>query len=102
VFCTFWSGLDQANPAVSSFLRGNGQAAPVGWPTSEGIEALRQQWLDAPDVADKKKLATEIQRQAFTDLPYLPLGQYFYQSSFKPSITGILQGVPVFWNVKKG
>ncbi len=102
VFCTFWSGLDQANPAGSSFLRGNGQSAAVGWPTSEKIEELRTQWIDAPELAEKKKLAVDIQKQAFTDLPYLPLGQYFVQTSFKPSITGILQGVPVFWNVKKG
>jgi peptide/nickel transport system substrate-binding protein len=101
-FCTFWAGLDQANPAVSAFLRGTGQTAAIGWPTSEKIEALRDQWLDAPDTAARKKLADDLQRQAFTDLPYLPLGQYFNQTSYKPSLTGVLDGVPVFWNVKKG
>ena len=102
VFCTFWAGLDQANPAVSSFLRGNGAGAAIGWPTSEKIEALRTQWLDAPDLASQKAVAVEIQKQAFVDLPYLPLGQYFVQTSFRPNITGVLEGVPVFWNVKKG
>ncbi|SDA24620.1 peptide/nickel transport system substrate-binding protein [Methylobacterium sp. UNC378MF] len=101
-FCTFWAGLDQANPAVSAFLRGTGQSAAVGWPTSEKIEALRDQWLDAPDAAARKQLAGTLQQQAFTDLPYLPLGQYFNQTSFKPSLTSVLNGVPVFWNVKKG
>ncbi|MBP1180845.1 ABC transporter substrate-binding protein [Methylobacterium sp. PvR107] len=101
-FCTFWAGLDQANPAVSAFLRGTGQSAAIGWPTSAAIEALRDRWLDAPDTAARKKLADELQQQAFTDLPYLPLGQYFNQTSFKPSLTGVLDGVPVFWNVKKG
>lgn len=101
-FCTFWAGLDQANPAVSAFLRGTGQSAAIGWPTSEKIEALRDQWLDAPDNAARKQLAGALQRQAFTDLPYLPLGQYFNQTSYKPSLTGVLDGVPMFWNVKKG
>jgi len=101
-FCTFWAGLDQANPAVSAFLRGTGQNATIGWPTSEKIEALRDQWLDAPDTAARKTLADDLQRQAFIDLPYLPLGQYFNQTSYKPSLTGVLDGVPVFWNVKKG
>ncbi|MDE4911144.1 ABC transporter substrate-binding protein [Methylobacterium sp. 092160098-2] len=101
-FCTFWAGLDQANPAVSAFLRGTGQSAAIGWPTSEKIEALRDQWLDAPDTAARKQLAGALQRQAFTDLPYLPLGQYFNQTSYKPSLTGVLDGVPMFWNVKKG
>ena len=40
-------------------------------------------------------------QQAFVDLPYLPPGQYFNQTSYKPSLTGVLDGVPVFWNVKK-
>jgi peptide/nickel transport system substrate-binding protein len=101
-FCTFWAGLDQANPAVSAFLRGTGQSAAIGWPTSAAIEALRDRWLDAPDTAARKKLADELQQQAFTDLPYLPLGQYFNQTSYKPSLTGVLDGVPVFWNVRKG
>ena len=101
-FCTFWAGLDQANPAVSAFLRGTGQSAAIGWPTSEKIESLRDAWLDAPDTAARRTLADELQRQAFIDLPYLPLGQYFNQTSFKPSLTGVLDGVPVFWNVKKG
>jgi len=101
-FCTFWAGLDQANPAVSAFLRGTGQSAAIGWPTSGKIEALRDQWLDAPDTAARRQLAGDLQRQAFADLPYLPLGQYFNQTSFKPTLTGVLDGVPVFWNVKKG
>jgi peptide/nickel transport system substrate-binding protein len=101
VFCTFWAGLDQANPAVSSFLRASGSTAAIGWPTSETIETLRQNWLDAPTVAEQKAIASAIQVQAFEDLPYLPLGQYLCQTSFKPSLTGILEGVPVFWNVRK-
>ncbi|MCJ2054178.1 ABC transporter substrate-binding protein [Methylobacterium sp. J-070] len=101
-FCTFWAGLDQANPAVSAFLRGTGQSAAIGWPTSAAIERLRDQWLDAPDTAARKALADDLQTQAFADLPYLPLGQYFNQTSYRPSLTGVLDGVPVFWNVKKG
>ena len=101
-FCTFWAGLDQANPAVSAFLRGTGTSAAIGWPTSPKIEALRDQWLDAPDNAARRALADDLQRQAFADLPYLPLGQYFNQTSYTPSLTGVLDGVPVFWNVKKG
>ena len=92
IFCTFWAGLDQANPAVSAFLRGTGASAPVGWPTSEKLETLRQEWLDAPDTAARKTLADALQKQAFADVPYLPLGQYFNQTSYKPSVTGVLDG----------
>lgn len=101
-FGTFWAGLDQANPAGHSFLRGTGDSAAIGWPKSEKLETLRQNWLDAPDLAAQKTLAVELQKQAFEDVPYVPLGQYFYHTAYQPNITGVLDGVPVFWNVKKG
>jgi peptide/nickel transport system substrate-binding protein len=102
VFCTFWSGFDQANPAVSAFLRGQGGSGPIGWPTSEKIEALRSEWLDAQDLASQKKLADDLQRQAFVDVPYVPLGQYFGNTAFQTNVTGVLDGPAMFWNVKKG
>ena len=49
IFNTFWSGLDQSNPVVHAFLRGNGKAGIMGWPTAPKIEALRTEWIDAPD-----------------------------------------------------
>lgn len=101
-FGTFWAGLDQANPAGHAFLRGTGEAGAIGWPKSEKLESLRQDWLDAPDLAAQKRLAVDLQKQALTDVPYVPLGQYFYVTAYQPTITGVLDGAPVFWNVKKG
>ena len=100
--CTFWAGLDQANPAVSAFLRGQGEGGAFGWPKSERLEALRQEWLDAPDLAGQKKLAETIQLQALEDVPYVPLGQYQGLTAFQPNVTGVLEGPAMFWNVKKG
>jgi peptide/nickel transport system substrate-binding protein len=101
-FGTFWAGLDQANPAGHAFLRGTGDTAAIGWPKSEKLESLRQDWLDAPDAAAQKTLAVALQKQAFEDVPYVPLGQYFFHTAYQNNITGVLDGVPVFWNVKKG
>jgi peptide/nickel transport system substrate-binding protein len=101
VFATFWAGTDVANPAGHAFLRATGDSAAIGWPKSEKIEALRQQWLDAPDLATQKKLAADLQTQAFIDVPYVPLGQYLNQTSYQSSLTGVLTGPPMFWNVKK-
>ena len=100
-FGTFWAGLDQANPAGHTFLRATGADGTVGWPRSERLEALRQEWLDAPDPAGQKRLAADIQRQALADVPYVPLGQYFYTTAYQRGVSGVLPGVPVFWNVRK-
>ncbi len=99
VFQTSWSGLDQATPAGHPFLRGNGRAAAPGWPDSPAIEALRDEWLRAPDPAVQFSLAEQIQAQAFRDVPYVPLGQQFQQTAYRAELLGILPGMPVFWNV---
>ena len=44
-FHTYWSGLDQFDPAVHVWIRGNGKAAARGWPDSPKLEALRDEWL---------------------------------------------------------
>ncbi len=83
------------------FLRGNGRAAGPGWPTSPAIEALRQAWLRAPDLAAQQALAARIQLQAFQDVPYVPLGQYFLPTAFRADLAGVLQGPPIFWGVHR-
>ena len=101
VFSTFWSGLDQYNPAVNPFLRGNGKDAAPGWPIDPKIESLRSQWLGAPDVAAQKKIAVAIQQEAFHAVPYIPLGQEFNPTAYRKDITGVLDGIPVFWNIRR-
>jgi peptide/nickel transport system substrate-binding protein len=101
-FCTFWSGLDQSNPAVHAFLRGQGESGTMGWPSSPKIEALRSEWIATSDFAKQKQIAEQLQLQALEDVPYVPLGQNFYQTAFRNDISGILPGFVMFWNVKRG
>lgn len=101
VFNTFWSGLDQSNPVGHVFLRGNGKAAMMGWPTAPKIEALRTEWIEAPDMEAQKKIAVEIQLQALHDVPYIPTGQNVYETSYQKDITGVLNGFVIFWNVRR-
>jgi peptide/nickel transport system substrate-binding protein len=100
VFQTSWSGLDHATPATNVFLRGNGRAAAPGWPMSPEIERLRDLWLQAP-AADQAAIAGQIQTQAFTDVPYVPLGQQFQQTAYRADLHGVLPGAPVFWNIER-
>jgi peptide/nickel transport system substrate-binding protein len=102
VFQTSWSGTDHLTPATNIFLRGNGAAAAPGWPDAPRIEALRTEWFTAPDLPAQKKLAEQIQLQAFEEVPYIPLGQQFQQSAYQANIKGVLPGLPVFWNVERG
>ncbi len=101
LFHTYWSGLDEFDPAVHTFLRGNGKAASRGWPTSERLEALRNEWLGSTDLADRQRIAALMQQQAFIDVPYIPLGQILPRTVHRRSVTDVLTGYAVFWNLRK-
>lgn len=101
IFHTSWAALDMVNPAGHVFLRGNGKAAAPGWPDSPRIEALRNDWFAAPDAAAQQSIARALQLQAFQDVPYIPLGQYFVPTAYQANLTGIIHGNPVFWNVRR-
>jgi peptide/nickel transport system substrate-binding protein len=100
-FHTNWSGLDQFDPAVHVWIRGNGKAASRGWPDSPRLEALREEWLFAADDADRKRIAEAIQRQVFVDVPYIPVGQFLPPTVYQRTVTDVLTGYPLFWNLRK-
>lgn len=102
IFQTSWAGTDQINPAGHVFLRCNGKDAAPGWPTSPRIEALRADWLQADGVAAQRKIAEQIQLQAFEDVPYIPLGQTITTTAYRANLSGMLDGLPLFWNIRRG
>ena len=101
VFFTSFGGVDQFTPAGHLGLRGNGEAGWFGWPTEPKLEALRAAWFAAPDLATQKAIGEQIQAEAFENPPYLPLGEYFQPTAHSKAITGVLKGMPLFWNVTK-
>ena len=76
-------------------------AASPGWPSDPKIETLRDAWFQAPDLAAQQMLTRELQMEAFQDVPYIPLGQYFQPTAYQANLTGVLHGSPVFWNIKR-
>jgi peptide/nickel transport system substrate-binding protein len=101
-YVTYWSGIDLGSPATNSSMRGNGAKGGPGWPDSPQIEALRARFLEAGDLAQQKAIAREIELQALQDVPYVPAGQYFQPVAYRKNLTGMLSGVPVFTNLRKG
>jgi peptide/nickel transport system substrate-binding protein len=93
-----WQGIDWLNPAGNTNLRGEGNVA--GWYRSDKMGSLRGQWLAASTFAEQQRICREIQALAFEEIPYYPLGQYKQPTAYRKSITGILDGTAVFWNVR--
>ena len=101
LFCTGFSGLDWFTPASHLPLRGNGKNAWFGWPTMPKIEELREAWFNAEDAAAQKSIGEAIQRQAFEDVPFYPLGVAQSPTAFRQDITGVPEGFVIFWNVRR-
>ncbi|MEJ0072022.1 MAG: ABC transporter substrate-binding protein [Pseudomonadota bacterium] len=101
VYFAIWSGLSVINPIVHQHLRGDGLNSIAGWPDAPKLEALRFAWLDSTDAAEQRRIAVDIQRQAYEDVPYVPLGQFFQPVAYRSDLTGMLAGFPLFWNIKR-
>jgi peptide/nickel transport system substrate-binding protein len=101
LFVTGFAGLDFFSPASHLPLRGNGKGAWFGWPDDPKIEELREAWFNASTFAAQKKIGEDIQLQAFQSVPYYPLGLARLPTAFRRDITGVPEGFPIFWNVRR-
>jgi peptide/nickel transport system substrate-binding protein len=49
----------------------------------------------------QKSLAHDLQLQALIDVPYVPTGQVMQPTAYRSTLTGVLNGFVLFWNVRK-
>jgi peptide/nickel transport system substrate-binding protein len=96
-----FGGVDLANPGVHPLLRGNGRQAWFGWPTSPELEGMRDEWLDAGSLDQQKSIARRIQAQAWQDVPFIPLGQYFIDSGWRKNLSTPQKGMTLPINVRR-
>lgn len=98
---TWWQAAEVINPAVHFGLSGAGPQAWFGWPDIPQLEKLVTDWVRAADESNRKRLANEIQKVAFTEVPYVPWGEWLQPTAFRRGVRGLLKfGHPIFWNVK--
>ena len=101
VFAVSADGDFFTDPTVHPAIRANGREAWIGWPTSVKLEELYAAWFEAPDQANRKRIAEQMQLQTLQDVPYVILGQVFLPTVVRKDIQGVLPGFPKFWSVRK-
>jgi len=104
MFFTNLTGADVANPVAHLQISARGKNGGwFGWPENAKLEAMRAAFARATSPEEQKKIATEIQREVYDQVIYIPLGQYLTTSAWRKSLTGVLDGpaTPVFWNIDK-
>jgi peptide/nickel transport system substrate-binding protein len=102
IFLTGLGSVDLASPAFNFALRGTGRHGWPGWPTDPTLETLRTSWMAAAGEAERRVIAADIQRRAFTTLPYIPLGVRRNYTAYRSNVTGMQKAsAPFAWNVRK-
>jgi peptide/nickel transport system substrate-binding protein len=104
MFFTNWAAPDVANPVVNVSVGGRGKNGGwFGWAEDAKIEELRDKFARASSPDEQKKIAGDLQKLAYEQVIYIPLGQYLLPSGWRKSLSGMLDGpaTPVFWNVDK-
>jgi len=104
MFFTNWVAADVMNPLVNFSIGGRGKNGGwFGWSEDAKIEKLKDMYARSSSADEQKKIATEIQQEAYDQVTYIPLGQFTVPSAWRKSITGVLDGpaTPIFWNVDK-
>ena len=103
MFMTNWVGADVFNPLVNNMVNGKGKDGGwFGWPDVPKLEELRTAYATAPTLEEQQKLAAEIQKIAYDEGIYAPIGQYFVPTAWSNSLDGVLDApAPLFWSITK-
>lgn len=103
MFCTL---VDRSLPNIHPYgylaIRADGKEPINGWANIPKIEELRAAWLDTGDFAEQKRICVELQKQLWTDVPFVPLGEYWQASAYRKDLSGIVPGCfATFYGVKR-
>lgn len=101
VYFSILEGLYNANPATNAAIRGDGKSGMPGWPTSSGLEASRDAWLDTEDLATQKQISVRMQLQMWQDVPYIPMGHWVPSTAHRRDIVDLPWGFPAFYGVRR-
>jgi peptide/nickel transport system substrate-binding protein len=101
IFYTYLGGFTNISPGPNIAIRASGANSWFGWPTDPDMEALRDQWFAAPDLAAQQKLCRDMQAHFWQNPSYVPLGMYFQPTAFQKSLVDVHDGWPQFYGVRR-
>lgn len=98
---TAFGSFDWMDPAGHPVLRGNGGDAWFGWPTIPTLEALRDDWFEAPNLAAQKAVAADMQRVMLDEVPFIPVGAYYSNTALRRDVVNRVSGFALFYNLDR-
>jgi peptide/nickel transport system substrate-binding protein len=103
IFHTGANADGMGNPGMNYYIRGQGAAGWPGWFENADIERLSDAWMAETDPARSLGILDEIQRIAADQVPFVPLGQWYFRSVLQSGLRDLVQSTySLFWNVRRG
>jgi peptide/nickel transport system substrate-binding protein len=101
IFYTYLGGFGNISPGPNIAIRGSGGNSWFGWPTDPEMEALRDAWFAAPDLATQQKICRDMQAHFWQNPSYVPLGMYDQPMAFHNYLQDVRDGWPQFYGVRR-
>jgi peptide/nickel transport system substrate-binding protein len=102
IFHSWHAGAICTDPSSYTGIRGNGDKAWFGWPTSPKVETAVDAWYDAASHEEERAAMRRLNRAAFEDVIYAPTGFFLQYQAWRRNVSGIVKGpLPFFWGVSK-
>ena len=102
-FATSWVQVDILDPLMTPYLAATCDKARAGWPCDEKMEALRDKYVRANTLAEKKAAAEEVQRHFVEIVTHVPLGEWTAVYAVRSNIETrpVPPPVSAFWGITK-
>ena len=69
---------------------------------NENTDVTKPEGEATADVSEQKKICEQIQLQAFQDIPFMPVGQWYYPWAIRKDLTDFVKCAQVlFWGVRR-
>ncbi len=97
---TALTGTSNLDPVSNLGIRGLGKQGWFGWPTNDKLESLRTAWLFAGTTPERQALCSDIQREVFEHVPFIPLGANYNLSAIRKNWKNFQAQGPVFYTTQ--
>lgn len=97
-FTTWWLAGDLLDPTSIAFS-GDPASGWIGWPADAELEALRTAYVQAPTLAERRVIATQVQERVLQIGAFGILGQFFEPVAFRTSVRGITTPIQFYWGM---
>ena len=88
---------------MTPYLAATCDKARAGWPCDEGIEKLRDAFVERRHAREKKAAVEQVQSRVAEVVTHVPLGEWFGVSAVRANVgtMAVPPPVTVFWGVSK-